>query len=111
MTAERKSKTIACKFGKFDFMTNNHVAAIIDKDEVPREFHLKMDFLMAGPLNHALTSSPIINMDGVTHAWTLAMVVDSILGQPGKISIQLGNDTFDITSSVINSILNLYVKT
>ena len=39
------------------------------------------------------------------------MVVDSIQGQPCKIYIQFGTDTFDITSSVINSVLNLPVKT
>ena len=50
------------------FMTNNHVAAITDKDEVPREFHPIMDFMMASPLNHALTADPIINMDAVTQA-------------------------------------------
>ena len=39
------------------------------------------------------------------------MVVDFIQGKPGKISIQFGNDTFDITRSVINSVLNLPIKT
>ena len=69
MAAQRKSKTVAFKFGDFDFMTNNHVVSITDKDEVPGEFHPIMDFLIA---SHALTADPIINMDAVTQAWTLA---------------------------------------
>ena len=72
MAAQRKSKTVAFKFGDFDFMTNNHVAAITDKDEVIGEFHPIMDFMMTGPLNHALTATSIINMDAVTQAWTSA---------------------------------------
>ena len=39
------------------------------------------------------------------------MVVDFVQGQLGKISIQFENDTFDITSSVINFVLNLPIKT
>ena len=84
MAAQIKIKTVAFEFGDFDFMTNNHVATITDKDEVPEEFHPIMDFMMVSLLNHALTANPIINIDAVTQAWTSAVVVDSVQGQPCK---------------------------
>ena len=39
------------------------------------------------------------------------MVVDSVQDQPDKIKIQFGTAFFDITGSVINSVLELTVKT
>ena len=66
MAAQRGPKTIAFQFGDFNFMTNNHVTAIADKDGVDEEFHPITDFLTAGPLNYALTTSPQMKMEVIS---------------------------------------------
>ena len=111
MAAQRQlPKSVGFKFGEFDFMTNNHVAAIKDKKGVFVDFHPIMDFLANGPLGYAMTATPQINQHAVSQAWKNAEVVDSVQDQPGKIVLTLGQDTFDITESVVNSVLHLPVS-
>ena len=111
MAAQRRlPKSVAFKFGDFDFMTNNHFATITNKKGVSTDFHPVMDFMAVGPLGYALTASPQINQAAVSQAWENAEVIDSVQGQSGKIVLTLGQDTFDITESVVNSVLHLPVS-
>lgn len=111
MAAQRRlPKSVAFKFGDFDFMTNNHVAAITNKEGVSSDFHSIMDFMASGPLSYALTASPQLNQVAISQAWENAEVIDSVQGQSGKIVLHLGQDTYDITESVVNSVLHLPVS-
>ena len=82
-------------------MTINHVATIHSKDKATEEYHPIIDFLAQGPIDYSLVHEHVLLHAAGSQTWSSEQVADC------KITILFSNDSFDITTDMLNVALHI----
>ncbi|KAK1372750.1 hypothetical protein POM88_028943 [Heracleum sosnowskyi] len=87
------------------FATNNFVA-VLDHQELPKEFHVIQDFLASSPLKYALTEPAKVSFKYVIQVWNIVVFGRGLSGSI-LMSFEYNWDTYHVTPGVVEEALHL----